>query len=33
MKALSVLLHTIRTGAPNESVVQNHLNIALLDVF
>ena len=33
MWALSVLLHTIRTGAPNENVVQNHLNIALLDVF
>ena len=22
-----------KTGAPNESIVQNHLNIALLDAF
>ena len=25
--------HHTQTGAPNENIVQNHLNIALLNVF
>ena len=28
---ISIVLH--KTGAPNENIAQNHLNIALLNVF
>ena len=28
-----ILSKDYKTGAPNESIVQNHLNIALLNVF
>ena len=31
--SLSELLIWVTPGAPNENMVQNHLNIALLDVF
>ena len=31
--SLSELLIWVTPGAPNENIVQNHLNIALLDVF
>ena len=30
---LLLLQFEVETGAPNENIVQNHLNIALLNVF
>ena len=32
-KALRGLMEVQETGAPNENIVENHLNIALLNVF
>ena len=28
-----IVLGNVETGVPNENIVQNHLNIALLNVF
>jgi len=33
IKVKSLAIRDIEPGAPNENVVQNHLNIALLNVF
>ena len=32
-KSIQLLGSLLHTGAPNENIVQNHLNIALLNVF
>ena len=33
LSALDIYVCPLVTGTPNENIVQNHLNIALLDVF